>query len=205
MCRRHAGRIGRCNVLSPLGNVDQFDLNCRRWTNADASRLQTDGEAVMTHIAFANHAASVVILRHSVLAIPGAVLAAYAGVGIVENDTRDRIFTISVDRTAFQAGRLDAVVAPHRKVKALRAGIDTTLELTDFAPLQMRRVVVLLVARHLAAVTPDAPGHVEVETILFARTGCSGGDASCGRFAAWAAARRQSVLFADAAEGSVAG
>ena len=77
-------------------------------------------EPAVAHVALADHAALGVVLRHAVRAVPRAVLAADAGVGAVQHDAGGRVLRVGVDRTAAQARRLDAVVAAHREVRALR-------------------------------------------------------------------------------------
>ena len=59
------------------------------------------------------------------------------------------------------------MVATHRKEEPLRVGVNPAFEFANFTPLQVRRIVVLLGACHLTAVASDAPGHVEVESVLF--------------------------------------
>ena len=89
----------------------------------------------------------------------------------MKDDSGDGIFFVRVNRTALQTGRLDAMIAPHRKMKSLSVGVGATLQFADLSPLQVRRIVVLFVAGHLAAVAPDATGHIEVEAVLLAGTG----------------------------------
>jgi hypothetical protein len=51
-------------------------------------------------------------------------------------------------------------------MKPLCEGIRSAFDLTDSAPVNIRRISVLLVAGDFAAVAPDALRHVEVESIL---------------------------------------
>ena len=53
----------------------------------------------VAHVAFAHHAAFGIVLRHAVGAVPGAVLAADAGVGAVQHDAGDGVLGVRVDRT----------------------------------------------------------------------------------------------------------
>ena len=124
---------------------------------------------VVAHVAFADNAALGIVLRHAVRAIPGAVLAADAGFGAVNHHACNGIFGVRLDRAADQAGGLDAVVAAHRKVMALRVGIVAAFHLAHAPPVEFRRVAVLLVAGHHAAFAADALRHVEVEAVLLAR------------------------------------
>ncbi len=122
----------------------------------------------MAHVAFADDAAFGVELRHGVGAVPHAVLAADAGVGGVEHDAGDGVFRVGVDRAALEAVGVEAVVAAHGEIVALRVGIGAAFDLADAAPDDVGGVAVLLVAGDLAGAAADALGHVEVEAILFA-------------------------------------
>jgi hypothetical protein len=61
------------------------------------------------------------------------------------------------------------VVAAHGEIEAVGVGPRAPFDLADAAPAKIGWSIVLLVACDLARTAADAPGHVEVETILFAR------------------------------------
>jgi hypothetical protein len=122
----------------------------------------------VTHVALADHSALGVVLWHAVGTGPRAVLAADAGVRAVQHDPGHGILRVGVDGTALQAGGLDAVIAPHRQVRARGLGIPAPFNLGDTPPVDRRRISVLLVARDDAALAPDAQAHVDVESVLFA-------------------------------------
>jgi hypothetical protein len=62
------------------------------------------------------------------------------------------------------------MIATHRKVMPPRIGISTAFDLANAAPQNVRGISVLLVTRHDAALATNALGHIEVESILFARS-----------------------------------
>ena len=95
-------------------------------------------------------------------------LAADAGVGAVVHDAGDGVLGVGVDRTAAHTRRVDALIAAHREIGPVRIGIPAAFDLADAAPVDRRRVAVLLVARDDAALAPDAAAHVEVKPVLFA-------------------------------------
>ena len=139
-------------VIAPSGHA---------LTHAGAAPVS---KAAVAHVALAHHAALGVVLRHAVGAVPGAVLAADAGVGAVADDAGRRVFGVGVHRAAREAGGLQAVVAAHRQVGARGLRKEAAFDLADPPPVDRRRVAVLLVARHHAALAADALAHVEVES-----------------------------------------
>src|SRR5688500_44265 len=139
----------------------------------------------MAHVALADDAALGVVLRHAVRTVPGAVLAPDAGIGAVADDPGHRILLIGVDRTATEAGRLEAVIAAHRKVGAGGVGKEPALDVADPPPVDRRRIPVLLVAGDDAALAADALLHVEVKAVLLAGLECA------RRHSAFAASQRR--------------
>jgi hypothetical protein len=86
----------------------------------------------------------------------------------VENNSGNGVLGVSVDRAAFDAVGIQAVIAAHGEVVAPCVGVDTALDLTDSAPEDVCGIPVLLVAGDLAGAASDALGYVEVEAVLFA-------------------------------------
>ena len=158
-------------VLPPGVDIENFDRNGFLGASADAGRSHASIQPAMAHVALAHHAALGIVLRHAVRAVPDAVLAADADLRVMIHDPGQRIFGISFHGTADQAGRLEAVIAAHRQVPALGFGINSAFDLADTAPVELRRVAVLLIAGHDAAFAADALGHVEVEAVLLAGFG----------------------------------
>ncbi len=103
--------------------------------------------------------------RHIIGAVPGAVLAAYAYFIVVKDDAIIHLL-ISISRAALETGWIDAVVAAHRKKKLQGIGKLSLLRLADSSPLNFSRVVILLIAGHLAAVTSYTFGGIKMEAIL---------------------------------------
>ena len=122
----------------------------------------------MAHVAFADDTALGVELRHSIRAVPDAVLAADAGVGRVQDDPGDGVFRVRIDRAALEAIGIEAMIAAHREIVALRIGIAAAFDLADAPPVNVRGIAVLLIARDLAGAASDALRHVEVKAILLA-------------------------------------
>src|ERR1043166_8144494 len=75
---RQAGRI--CAGIVPLPRLNIYDLNLNRAfrTRIHAGGLAIFAEAPVTHVAFTNYPALGIVLRNSVGAVPGAVLATAA-------------------------------------------------------------------------------------------------------------------------------
>jgi len=61
------------------------------------------------------------------------------------------------------------VIATHGEIVPECVGIDSSLYLADATPENIRRVSILLIACHDAALAPNALSHVEVKAILFPR------------------------------------
>ena len=110
-----------------------------------------------------------VILRHAVGAIPGAVPASDAGVGRVQYQPRQGVFGVRGDRAAFEARRLQAVIAAHGEVQPLCVGVRSTLDLSHLPPVDFEGISVLFGTGDFAAAAADALRHVEMEPVLFAR------------------------------------
>src|SRR6266436_1173734 len=104
--RRQAGRIGIEIIRAPLGYVHDLDRDRAFWTRRDTGRCVAVVEAVMAHVAFADYSALLVVLRHAVGAIPGAVLAADASVGAVQHYAGFLILGVRLHRATDQAGWL---------------------------------------------------------------------------------------------------
>ena len=85
----------------------------------------------------------------------------------MKHDARDWILLVCIDRTALQTFGVQAMIASHGKVVALRVWIGAPFDLAYPSPAKVGRIAVLFVAGHLAGAAPDALGHVEVEAILF--------------------------------------
>jgi len=121
----------------------------------------------VTHVTLAYDSTLGVILRHSVRTIPHAILAADAGIGTVQDHAGRGVLSISLHWTTDQARWLQAVIAAHRQVMALRMRIMAAFHFADTAPIDCGRIAILLVTSHYAAFATDTLRHIEVETILF--------------------------------------
>src|SRR5260370_11759707 len=152
-------------MQSPTGDVHDFDADSALRASVHTSGRRALIQPVVAHIALANDAALWIVLRHTVRTIPGAILTANAEVRIEVHDACDPILRVGLHRAADEAGRLQAMVAAHGYVPALRLRIDAAFDLADAAPIELRGVAVLLVARHHAAFATDALRHIEVEAI----------------------------------------
>lgn len=84
----------------------------------------------------------------------------------MQDDARGRVFCVCINRAAFQACRIQAVVAPHGEIASLRVRPRATFNLTKAPPVDLGRIAVLFIAGDLAGPASDAFGHVEVESIL---------------------------------------
>jgi hypothetical protein len=131
-------------------------------------------------------------------------LAADTGIRVVKDKTADRVLPVRIHRAALQAGRLDAMIAAHRQKEPLRIRINSAFEFSYATPLQVRRIIVLLVAGYLTAVAADAARHVEVESILLAGGGRSIGDPAFRRGGAGVRPGETVGTFSNTAEDSVA-
>ena len=165
----------------PVGDVDDFDLNRTGWTGRHTRRRLSLSQPAVAQIALADDAALGVVLRHAVRTVPGAVLTADAGIGAMQHDPGGRVLLECVHRAAAHAGRFHAMVAAHRQVRSVCVREPAAFDLPDPAPVDRRRVAVLLVAGDHTALAADALAHVEVKTVLLARTGRTGRHARCDR------------------------
>jgi hypothetical protein len=155
-------------------------LNCARWASANARRFATFRQPVVAHVALANDAAFRVVLGYAVRTIPGAVLAADAGFSVVNHDSRNLIFRISINGTAGEARRFQTMVTTHRQMQALRVRVPAAFDFTDAPPIDVCGISVLLVASDNATLAPDTLRHVKVKTVLLANFQGSLGNARCG-------------------------
>jgi hypothetical protein len=73
------------------------------------------------------------------------------------------------------------MVTAHRQIEAVRVWIPTALNLAHTAPVDVRRISVLLVAGHDAALATDALLHVEMKTVLLAGAGSPLRNSGCYR------------------------
>jgi len=122
----------------------------------------------MAHVALAHDSTLGVILRHSVRAIPNAILATDAGVGTVQDHARDWVFGVSLHWASDQARGLQAVIAAHRQVMTLRIRVMPALHFANPPPIDCGRIAVLFIASHYTALATDTLRHIEVKPILFA-------------------------------------
>jgi hypothetical protein len=164
---RHAGCVGGVDRFAPLRDVHLLDLDRLHRTGLHAGGQAARAHAIDAQVALGDDAPGGVVLRHAVGAVPRAVLAADAGVGVVLDDAVVEL-GVRAGRAALEARGLEAVIAGHRQVEAAHVREAAALDLTDSAPGDLRLVAVLLVARDLAAAAADAAGHVEVEAELLA-------------------------------------
>jgi hypothetical protein len=86
----------------------------------------------------------------------------------VLHDAGCGILCVGLDWTTDQAGWLQAVVAAHRQVQAMRIGIPSAFDLSHPSPIDVRRISVLLVAGYNAALATDALRHIKVKAVLLA-------------------------------------
>src|SRR5205085_1763043 len=135
----------------------------------DACRFPAVQNTSAAHVAFTDHSALRVELRHAIRAIPHTVLTSDACIGGMQHNAGHRILRISIDRAAEQAIGAEAVIASHREIGAMGIRVRAAFEFTESAPLDLGRVSVLLVARDLTGAAADTLRHVEVKSILFAR------------------------------------
>src|SRR5260370_30250018 len=156
-------------IAAPFKLINDFDLNGAFGTGVDTGGFEAVGEASVAHVALADDAAVRVELRNGVGAVPDAVLAADASVRGVKDDTGDGILGVCIDGAAFDAVCAEAMVTAHGEVEAVGVGPCSPFDLADATPAKICWSIVLLVACDLARTAADALGHVEVETILFAR------------------------------------
>jgi hypothetical protein len=156
-------------VAAPFKLIDDFDLDGIFGAGVDTGGFESVSEAAVAHVAFADDAALRVELRHGVRAVPDAVLTADASVRGMKDDAGDGILCICIDGAALDAVCAEAVVAAHGEVEAVGVGPRSPFDLADAAPAKIGWSIVLLVACDLARTAAYALGHVEVETILFAR------------------------------------
>ncbi len=164
-------------VRPPGGDVHRLHRDRPGRAGPDAGRFQPLLEAGEAHVALGHDPAVGLEDRHGVRAVPGAVLAADALVGLMGDDTVGEL-DVGLGGAADQAGRLEAVVARHRQVEAARVGEFPTFDLAHPPPGRPGRQAVLLRAGGLAGMAADAGLHREGEAVLltgFERKKCRPG------------------------------
>ena len=169
----HIGKVRRDplffhTVLYPLILVDHFDANGPRRARLHAGRRLLRLQLVDTHVALGHDAALFVKYGHFVGAVPCAVLAPYTiFVDMVDYAVVE--FYVAVCRASVEASGVYAVVTAHRVEELKSVWEASGLHLSDAAPLDLCRIVVLLVAGHFTAVAPHTCRHIEVEAVLLSR------------------------------------
>ncbi len=166
--RRQSRRVRAQVIAAPFCNVHDFDCDRAFRASSGAGRSHPVGEAIVAQVAFADHAAFRIVLRHAVRTVPGAVLAANACLRAVNHHTRRGVLGVGLHRTPDQTARFQAMIAAHGKVIALGIRVMPAFHLTNAPPVDGGRIPVLLIARHYAALATDALGHVEVKAVLLA-------------------------------------
>jgi hypothetical protein len=110
-------------------------------------------------------------LRYAIGTVPGAVLATDANIGAMTNDPSRAVLRVGIYRAPGHASRFKAVVTAHREIVSKRIRISAAFNLAHTTPENVRRIAVLLITRNNAALAPDALCHIEVKSVLLARTG----------------------------------
>src|ERR1035438_3893629 len=147
----------------------RFTIYDLQWVHGFGRKFGFDSKTHCCRVRARRAAALGVVLRHTIRAIPGAILTADADIRAMAHDSGGAIFGVRIDRASRHACRFHAVVASHREIVANRLRIDAAFDFADAAPENIRRVSILLVAGNHAAFAPDALGHIEMKAILFAR------------------------------------
>jgi hypothetical protein len=125
----------------------------------------------VAHIAFAYDSTFGVVLRHAIGTVPGAVLATDADIGAMTNYPSRSVLRVGIHRAPGHACRFKAVVTAHREIVAKRIRISAAFNLAHTTPENVRRIAVLFITSNNAALAPDALCHIEMKSILLARTG----------------------------------
>lgn len=123
----------------------------------------------MAHVAFGDDVALFMIRRDAVWAVPRTVLTSDTAGVIVEDDAVIKL-DVAVGGTSDKTGRLYAVVTAHGVKQQQRVGKTSPLHLTDAAPFDVARVIVLFITRHFATAASDAFGRIEMESVLLPLT-----------------------------------
>src|SRR5262249_42593093 len=110
-CVRQHLRRGNCAVSLDLSDGNQLDGDCPARTRLDACWSFARGEASVAHVAFTHDATLRGIFRNVVGTFENTILAADALIIEMANDTGPGIFFVSKNRTAIEAGRVDAMMA----------------------------------------------------------------------------------------------
>ena len=156
-----------CVILPPFLDIDFFNPNRLLGASRDAGRLKALRKPAVAHIAFGNDTALGIPLRDPVRAIPAAITAADAFLFLMFHNAVFQ-FDVGIGGTSREAGGIQAMIAGHRKMETFGLGVHAAFNLSDTAPVDGGRIVVLLVAGHDAALAADTASHVEMKTVLLA-------------------------------------
>ncbi len=135
VCRRKTRSVGADGILLfPLCGFYDFNSNRSRRTGVHARRFPSFSQTSVAHVALTHDTTLGVVLRNTIGTVPGAVLAPNACLRTVQHDPCFRIFPIGIHRTANQARRLQAVIAAHGQIEALRVWIPAASRLQFLLP-----------------------------------------------------------------------
>ena len=154
-------------VEPPVLGVESFDGDGLGRARAHTGRSETGTEPGLAHVALRDDATIGLEGRHRVRAVPRAVLATNAVVGVMLNDTI-RELLVGVGRASLQARWFEAMVARHREVKTFGVRVIATLDLAHPTPCRAVGQPVLLGTSDLAGVATNARVHAEAEAVLLA-------------------------------------
>jgi hypothetical protein len=107
-----------------------------------------------------------VIGRHSIRAVPCAVLASDTAWVVMEDDTVVE-FYVAVGRASDETGGINTVITAHRVKQQESIREAPPLHLADTSPFDVGWVVVLFVTCYFATAAPDTGCCIKMEAVLF--------------------------------------
>jgi hypothetical protein len=120
----------------------------------------------MTHVTFGDDISLFVKDRNTVGAVPCTVLTPDAGIVIMNDDSRFGYLDVRLGRTAAKTLGVYTVVTAHGVEHLRKSRKISAFHLTDTAPFDIGRIVVLFVTGHFTTTASDTFDGIEVKAVL---------------------------------------
>ena len=104
---------------------------------------------------------------HTIRTVPSTVLTSYTSIIIMNNNTRLTDLDVRLCWTTYKTSWVHTMVTAHRVKKHQSVWKSPCLHLTNTAPFNISRIVVLLITSHFTTTTTDTGSSIKMKSILF--------------------------------------